>query len=290
MFRQKSFEGSKNGKLYLVATPIGNLEDITFRALSILKEADVIAAEDTRHTQKLLNHFEIQTPTLSYHEHSRKDREEQIIAMLKAGKNVALVSDAGLPAISDPGQELVAACLREEIPVVPIPGVNAALSALVASGLSTASFLFLGFLPREKKKREGVLMHYRDYPDTLAIYEAPHRLKEMLNDLLEVLGDRQIVVARELTKRHEEFIRGKVSEILSLLETEPLKGEMTVLVEGNQGEVADAHPWWEGLSISSHIELWMEKGLTTKEAIKKVAEERQIPKREVYHQYHRLEQ
>lgn len=286
MYRQKSYEAHSKGSLYIVATPIGNLEDITIRAINTLKEVDVIAAEDTRQTQKLLNHFQIEKATISYHEHSREQREQEIIAMLLAGKNIALVSDAGLPAISDPGQELVARCVAEEIAVIPIPGVNAALSALVASGISTTSFLFLGFLPRESKKRKEQLQLYHEQRDTLIFYEAPHRIKDMLHDIVEVLGNRRTMIARELTKRYEEMIHGTVDELLLLCEQEQLKGEMTVVVEGFTGEGKEDGTWWEGLSVETHVQLWMEKGLHNKEAIKKVAEERGLPKREVYNRYH----
>ncbi len=286
MYRQKSYEKQDKGSLYIVATPIGNLDDITLRAINTLKEADIIAAEDTRQTQKLLNYFQIDTPTTSYHEYSREQREQEIVSMLLAGKNVAIVSDAGLPAISDPGQELVARCVSEEIAVIPIPGVNAALSALVASGLSTTSFLFIGFLPRESKKRKEILELNRDQRDTLIFYEAPHRIKEMLFDIEEVLGNRRVMIARELTKRYEEMIHGTVEELLMLCEQERLKGEMTVVVEGAIGERTDGAAWWDGLSIGTHVQLWMEKGLVSKEAIKKVAEERGLPKREVYNSYH----
>jgi 16S rRNA (cytidine1402-2'-O)-methyltransferase len=273
--------------LYLVATPIGNLDDITMRALSVLREADLIAAEDTRHTKKLLNHFEIRTPLISYHEHSSIAREDEIIKHLREGKSIALVSDAGLPAISDPGQELVAKCVEAEIPVVPIPGVNAALSALIASGLSTQTFLYLGFLPRESKNRLEVLSKYKEQQDTMILYEAPHRLSEMLKDLQTIFGNRTVVIARELTKRHEEFIRGTVEEVIGLCEEESIKGEITVIIEGaDKKEERQTAPWWDGLSISSHVGIWVEKGLSSKEAIKKVSEERNISKREVYKAYH----
>lgn len=286
MYRQKSYEQHSKGSLYIVATPIGNLEDMTIRAINTLKEVDMIAAEDTRQTQKLLNHFQINTATISYHEHSREQREQEILSMLIAGKNIALVSDAGLPAISDPGQELVARCVAEEIAVIPIPGVNAALSALVVSGISTTSFLFLGFLPRESKKRKEQLQLYREQRDTLLFYEAPHRIKDMLSDIAEVFGNRRVMIARELTKRYEEMIHGTVDELISLCEENKLKGEITVVVEGFTGGNEEEAAWWEGLSIETHVQLWMEKGFDSKEAIKKVAVERGLPKREVYNSYH----
>ncbi len=286
MYRQKSYDKQDKGCLYIVATPIGNLDDMTFRAIRTLKDVDVIAAEDTRQTQKLLNHFEIKTATLSYHEHSREQREQEIISMLHDGKDIALVSDAGLPAISDPGQVLVARCITEQIAVIPIPGVNAALSGLIVSGLATDSFLFLGFLPREHKKRIEVLQRYRDQRDTLIFYEAPHRLKDMLYDVQEVLGNRQLMVARELTKRYEEMIHGDVQEMIALCERDTLKGEMTVVVDGSSGEQTEKEAWWEDISIDTHVKLWIEKGLSSKDAIKKVAEERDVPKREIYNAFH----
>lgn len=290
MYRQKSYDIHDTGRLYIVATPIGNLDDITFRAIQTLKDVDIIAAEDTRQTQKLLNHYNIKTAMLSYHEHSREQREQQILDMLHVGKNVALVSDAGLPAISDPGQPLVARCIFEQIPVIPIPGVNAALSGLVASGLATDTFLFIGFLPREHKKRFEVLQHYQHQRDTLLFYEAPHRLKDMLQDVLAVLGNRRMMVARELTKRYEEMLHGSVREIIELCERETLKGEMTVVVEGASEGLEDSEVWWDGITIDTHVTLWMEKGLSSKEAIKKVAEERKVPKREIYNAFHGTQQ
>lgn len=286
MYRQKSYEKHQHGSLYIVATPIGNLEDMTFRAITTLREVDLIAAEDTRQTQKLLNHFQIQTATTSYHEHSREEREAELIELLLAGKKIALVSDAGLPAISDPGQELVARCIEAEIAVIPIPGVNAALSALVASGISTTSFLFLGFLPRDSKRRIEQLQLYQEQRDTLLFYEAPHRIKEMLKDVAKVLGDRRIMIAREITKRYEEMLHGSVLELLDICETEQLKGEMTVVIEGYRGNAMEEPDWWSGLSVETHVQVWMERGLDTKEAIKKVAEERGLPKREIYNEYH----
>lgn len=286
MYRQKSYEEDHLGKLYIVATPIGNLEDMTYRAVRVLQEVDYIAAEDTRQTLKLLNHFQIHTKTMSYHEYSREQREQEILSLLLDGKKIALVSDAGMPAISDPGQRLVARCIEQRIPVVPIPGVNAALSGLVASGFSTDSFLFIGFLPRESKRRIELLQQYKEQRDTLIFYEAPHRIKEMLKDVAAVFGNRRMMIARELTKRHEEMLHGTVKELLELCEQEPLKGEMTVVIEGFTGELSLTEAWWTGLSVESHVQLWIEKGLGVKDAIKKVAEERQVPKRDIYNEYH----
>lgn len=286
MYRQKSYEKQDKGTLFIVATPIGNLGDMTFRAIETLRTVAAIAAEDTRQTMKLLRHFEITTPMMSYHEHNSKERESEILNLLHAGKSVALVSDAGLPAISDPGQPLVARSIAANIAVVPIPGVNAALSALVVSGLPTDSFTFIGFLPREHKKRVEQLELYRDRQDTLIMYEAPHRVKEMLADVKEVFGNRRIVIARELTKRYEELLHGTISEALDILDAEALKGELTLVIEGSTTSAQMEQAWWEGIQIESHIELWMEKGLALKDAIKKVAEERGVPKREIYNAYH----
>ena len=220
-----------NGKLYLVATPIGNLEDITLRALRILKEVDYIAAEDTRNTLKLLNHFEIKKPLISNHRHNEEDRENSLIEKLKDGKNIAVVSDAGTPGISDPGEVIAKRAIEENIEVIPIPGACAAINALIASGLNTKEFVFFGFLPLNKKLRKEKLEEIKNENKTIIIYEAPHKIKDSLNDLKNVVGDRKIVLARELTKIHEEFIRGNIDEIIE--KSENLKGEMILLIEGN---------------------------------------------------------
>src|SRR5690625_3198846 len=211
---QKSFEDNECGIVYVVPTPIGNLEDITFRALKILKEVTVIAAEDTRNTRNLLNYFDIHTPLLSYHEHNKAAREEQLIERLKAGEKIALVSDAGMPAVSDPGYELVQAAIEADQSVVVLPGANAALCALVGSGLTTTEFLFYGFLPRKKKEKEAELQRLQSLEATLLFYESPHRLKATLIALHDQLGDRPVAIGRELTKRFEEYIRGTASELI----------------------------------------------------------------------------
>ena len=225
-------EEKKAGTLYMVATPIGNLNDITLRALDVLKEVDLIAAEDTRHTLKLLNHFQISKPLISYYRHNEDIKSEVIINKLKEGQNVALVSDAGTPGICDPGEEVVRRCIDEGVKIVPIPGASAFVNALVCSGLSTKQFTFLGFLPLNKKLRKEKLDLIQKATDTIIIYEAPHKLKATLNDLAIILGARQVVLARELTKIHEEFIRGSINEIIA--KSDGIKGEIIILIEGNK--------------------------------------------------------
>ncbi|WP_134702224.1 16S rRNA (cytidine(1402)-2'-O)-methyltransferase [Ammoniphilus sp. YIM 78166] len=290
MFVQSSFTGdrSERGELYLVATPIGNLQDITVRALETLKMVDVIAAEDTRQTKKLLTHFEIDTKLISHHEHNKEASMKGILQWLQEGKKIALVSDAGMPAISDPGYELVREAVQWSIPVIPIPGANAALSGLIASGLPTDRFIFLGFLPRDKKPLREEIQRLKGYKETLIFYEAPHRITKMLGELLEVLGNRQVTLARELTKKYEEFIRGSLEEVIDhLKQLDQIRGEFTVVLEGNtQGEEEPSISWWEPLEPVAHVEAYISQGLTSKDAIKKVAEDRQVPKREIYNLYH----
>ncbi|GAE31726.1 16S rRNA (cytidine(1402)-2'-O)-methyltransferase [Halalkalibacter hemicellulosilyticus] len=286
MKQQKSFlndEGS--GLLYLVPTPIGNLEDMTYRAVRILKEVDLIAAEDTRQTKKLCHYFEITTPLVSYHEHNRKEAGTKLINEMKSGKKVALVSDAGMPAISDPGQELVRESITEHISVIPLPGANAALMSLVGSGLSTDSFQFVGFLPRHEKRKKEELEKLIHQEATLLFYESPHRLKATLTTMRNVFGNRPISVCRELTKKFEEYIRGTLDEVLEWTVTGQVKGEFCIVVEGFRGE-AEANDWWESFTINEHVDHYMAAGLTSKDAIKKVALERKQPKREIYASYH----
>ena len=292
MFVQSSFSGNQQGQgeLYLVATPIGNLQDITVRALETLKMVNIIAAEDTRQTRKLLTHFEIEAKLVSHHEHNKEASLKGIIEWLQEGKKVALVSDAGMPAISDPGYELVREATNLQIPVIPIPGANAALSALIASGLPTEKFVFLGFLPREKKFLKKELERIKGYPETLLFYEAPHRIVKMLTTLKEELGDRQIVLARELTKKYEEFIRGNITEVLDYLEAqEQIRGEFTVIVEGSTEPSNDQEKgiWWINLDVITHVETYINEGLSSKEAIKRTAEDRQVQKRDIYNLYHK---
>lgn len=288
MQSQKSAETGKV-KLYLVGTPIGNLEDMTFRAIRVLQEADWIAAEDTRNTIKLCNHFDIRTPLLSYHEHNLEGGGEKILSLLTEGKTVALVSDAGMPCISDPGADIAAKAIAAGFDVVPIPGANAAISALVASGLSTQPFLFYGFLSRQKKERQVELEKLALREETLIFYEAPHRLKEMLKALqLQFGGARRITLARELTKRFEELLRGTIEEAIQWAESNEIRGEFCLVVEGGNGESLEAKAaWWTSLSVREHVEQVMEmEGLRSKEAIKAVATARQMSRRDVYQAYH----
>lgn len=286
---QKSAEPSEAGKLYIIGTPIGNLEDITYRAVRILQEVYFIAAEDTRNTKKLCNHFGIETPMISYHEHNTRQAGEKIIEHLQSGKDIAIVSDAGMPCISDPGADLVALAIENGLSVVPVPGPNAAITALVASGISPQPFTFWGFLPRQKKEQREQLEKLRLHEETLLFYEAPHRLKTTLRSLADQFGEeRKIVMARELTKRFEEFLRGTIAEAVEWTETNEIRGEFCLVVEGNpDAEELSEAAWWEGLSIVQHVQQVMEqKNIRSKEAIKEVAEARRIGKREVYQAYH----
>lgn len=267
-----------NGKLYLVATPIGNLEDITLRALRILKEVDFIAAEDTRNTLKLLNHFEIKKPLISNHRHNEEDREDSLIQKLKEGKNIAVVSDAGTPGISDPGEVIAKRAIEENIDVIPIPGACAAINALIASGLDTKEFVFLGFLPLNKKLRKEKLEEIKNETKTIIIYEAPHKIKDSLKDLKNIIGNRKIVLARELTKIHEEFIRGNIEEIIE--KSENLKGEMILLIEGSK-EINNENIL-NNLSLEEHYNVYEKQGLGKKDIIKKIAKNRGVSKNEIY--------
>ncbi|MGX4667682.1 16S rRNA (cytidine(1402)-2'-O)-methyltransferase [Cerasibacillus sp. JNUCC 74] len=283
---QKSFE-QKEAAVYVVPTPIGNLEDITYRALSILTSVSVIAAEDTRNTKNLLRHFDIATPLISYHEHNKLAREDQLIMRVKNGESIALVSDAGMPVISDPGQELVRTAVAEDISVVVLPGANAALCALVGSGLSAKEFYFYGFLPRKKKEKEAELDRLASIQATLLFYESPYRLKDTLKALQEVLGNRKATLARELTKRFEEYLRGTLEEVLTYVSNHEIKGECCIVVEGALQASQQNSLWWSRLSIEEHIDYYRRtNGMSSKEAIKLVAKERQLPKREVYQKYH----
>ncbi len=289
MKSQKSADAG-SGKLFLVGTPIGNLEDMTFRAIRILQEVDMIAAEDTRNTIKLCNHFEIQTPLTSYHEHNLEVGGEKILGMLAEGKSVALVSDAGMPCISDPGADIATKALSAGYDVVPIPGANAAITALVASGLPPQPFLFYGFLSRNKKERRVQIENLKRRQETVILYEAPHRLKETLGALHDqVEGTRNIVLAREVTKRFEEFLRGTLEEAMKWVQSTQIRGEFCIVLEGNDGTVAEADEpsWWEDLSIYDHVSGLMEqKGIRSKEAIREVSVTRELSKREVYQAYH----
>ena len=287
MKSQKSSQ-QEGSCLYLVATPIGNLEDMTVRALRILKEVDVIAAEDTRNTKKLCNYFEIDTPLVSYHEHNLEAGGEKLLTYLRNGKSVALVSDAGLPCISDPGADIVEKALMEDFAVVPVPGANAALTALIASGLIPQPFYFFGFLNRNKKERRLQLEKLARREETILFYEAPHRLKEALKDLQLILGNRRIVLARELTKKFEEFLRGTIEEAIEWVESNEVRGEFVVVVEGNtSGEIEEEDNAWASMTIVEHINSIIEEtNVSSKEAIKEVAKLRGLPKRDVYNEFH----
>ena len=265
------------GTLYLVATPIGNLEDITYRAVRTLREADVIACEDTRQTRKVLEHYGISRPLVSYHEHNEATRSEELTARMQTGASVALVSDAGMPLISDPGYRVVHAAIRAGIPVVPVPGPTALAAALAASGLATDAFTFGGFLPAKKGQRARVLEALRQTTATLIFYEAPHRILETLGDVERLLGHRPVVVARELTKVHEEMLRGTAGEVRAILEARAaIKGEMTLLIGKAAAAPADL------TSIEDAVEAYVRGGMSQMDAMKKVARERGISKRDVY--------
>ncbi len=270
------------GTLYLVATPIGNLEDITLRAIHTLRDADLIAAEDTRRTAALLNHLEIKTPLTSYFQHNEKGKGEYLIKKLQEGLAIALVSDAGTPAISDPGEDLVRLCAEHDIPVVPVPGATAAISALISSGLSTGRFAFEGFLSVNKKSRHDHLLSIINQPHTMIFYEAPHKLRRTLRDFYQVLGERKIVLARELTKRYEEIIRTTLSEAILLYKEKEPKGEYVLVLEGAQTENENEDNDLNNLSVLEHINHYMLLGMDQKEAQKAVAKDRGVSKRDIY--------
>lgn len=281
MNRQKSFENDK-ATLYLVATPIGNLNEMTHRAIEILNSVDFIAAEDTRNTMKLLNHFDISTKLISHHEHNIQTSIPKILSLLKENHNIALVSDAGYPAISDPGYELVKEVIDNDFNVVPISGANACLNALVVSGINPQPFLFYGFLDHQDKKKKKELEELKYYKETIVFYEAPHRIKKTLQLMLSILGNRHIALAREITKKHEEINRGTIEEVLNVVDE--LKGEMVIVVEGSKEQP-------EGIifeqSIEEHVNEFIEKGMSTKDAIKEVAKQRGVSKNLIYQEYHK---
>lgn len=267
-----------SGKLYLVATPIGNLEDITFRALRILKEVDLIAAEDTRNTLKLLNHYEITKPLISYHRHNEEIKKDNLIDKLKNGENIAIVTDAGTPGISDPGEVIVKEAIENNIEVISIPGACAAINALICSGLDTKEFVFLGFLPINKKLRKIKLEEIKNENKTLILYEAPHKMKETLQDLKNIIDNRKVVLARELTKIHEEFIRGTIEEVIS--KSENIKGEMILIIEGC--EKVEKENELNNLSLDEHYDFYERQGLDKKEIIKRIAKDRGKNKNDIY--------
>lgn len=268
----------KKGKLYIVATPIGNLEDITLRAIKILKEVDLIAAEDTRHTLKLLNHLEISKPLISYHRHNEDIKTNILVEKLENGENIALVSDAGTPGICDPGAEVIKKCIEGNIQVIPIPGACAMINALIASGIDTNEFTFFGFLPLNKKLRKEKLEEVGQCNKTIIIYEAPHKLSKTLIDLKEITKNRKIVLARELTKIHEEFIRcDNINELVE--KTDNIKGEIILIIEANK-EIKENN--LNNLTIEEHYKYYENKGFEKKEIIKKIARDRNVNKNEIY--------
>lgn len=269
----------EKGKLFLCATPIGNLDDVTLRLIKVLQTVDLVAAEDTSHTRKLLSHLGIQKRLISYHEHNKDRVGSELIALLEDGQNIALASDAGYPAIADPGEQLVKLAVANSITIVPVPGANAALSALIASGLETTPFFFAGFLPKTKKHRQEKLRMWQSVPATVILYEAPHRIKQALSEIKELWGDRQVTLARELTKIYEEFYRGTLSQCLVWLESKPPRGEFTIVIEQGADIFAQAEP---ALPALLRLQQLLAQGEDKKESLKKVAKEYGLAKRDLY--------
>lgn len=276
-----------SGKLYLCATPIGNLEDITYRVLRILKEVDLIGAEDTRHSIKLLNHFGINTPMTSYHEYNKVEKAETLVNMMREGKNIALITDAGTPGISDPGEELVRQCFEAGIEVSSIPGPAACITALTMSGLPTRRFAFEAFLPRDKKERQQVLEELKNESRTMIIYEAPHHLLATLKELREMIGDRRVTLCRELTKKYEEANLSTFDELIEKYASEEIKGECVLVIEGRslKEKQEQKKEEWRTLSVAEHMEYYLSQGMEKKEAMKQVAKDRGVSKREIYKEY-----
>ncbi|MCM6766312.1 16S rRNA (cytidine(1402)-2'-O)-methyltransferase [Weissella paramesenteroides] len=287
MKQQKSFGTHTTGTLYLVPTPIGNLGDMTNRSIQVMQDVDVIAAEDTRHTQQLLNQFEITTKQISFHEHNKETRIPELVARLQAGDSIAQVSDAGMPSISDPGHELVKAVILADVPVVPIPGASAGITALIASGLAPQPFMFYGFLPRKPKEQLHELDLLKTHQETMIFYEAPHRLAKTLQSVEKVFGaERQVVLARELTKRYEEFLRGTIAELVAWATSNEVRGEFVVIVSGNDQviETSDADPLAELSAVDAVKEL-VENGLKPTAAIKQIAKQRSLDRQTLYLKY-----
>lgn len=287
MKQQKSFGTHTTGTLYLVPTPIGNLGDMTNRSIQVMQDVDVIAAEDTRHTQQLLNQFEITTKQISFHEHNKETRIPELVARLQAGDSIAQVSDAGMPSISDPGHELVKAAILADVPVVPIPGASAGITALIASGLAPQPFMFYGFLPRKPKEQLHELDLLKTHQETMIFYEAPHRLAKTLQSVEKVFGaERQVVLARELTKRYEEFLRGTIAELVVWATSNEVRGEFVVIVSGNDQiiETSDADPLAELSAVDAVKEL-VENGLKPTAAIKQIAKQRSLDRQTLYLKY-----
>ncbi|MBE5946773.1 MAG: 16S rRNA (cytidine(1402)-2'-O)-methyltransferase [Lachnospiraceae bacterium] len=272
------------GILYLVATPIGNLEDITYRAIRVLNEVDLIAAEDTRNSIKLLNHFDIKTPMTSYHEHNKYEKAEELVNKLVAGKDIAVITDAGTPGISDPGEELVRQCYDAGVTIVPVPGACAAINGLIASGLPTRRFAFEAFLPTDKKERKLVLEELKSETRTMIIYEAPHRLGKTLIELSSTLGNRNTTICRELTKKHETFFKTSLEDAASYYSDNEAKGECIIIIEGLSFETIEeeSRKQWESMSVPEHIAMYLNQGMDKKEATKQVAKDRGVPKRDIY--------
>lgn len=272
------------GILYMVATPIGNLEDMTYRAVRTLKEVDLIAAEDTRNSIKLLNHFEIKTPITSYHEHNKYEKAEELVKKLESGNDIAIITDAGTPGISDPGEELVKQCYEAGITVVPIPGACAAINGLIASGQPTRRFAFEAFLPVDKKERRAVLDELVNETRTIIIYEAPHRLVKTLAELKSILGDRKLTVCKELTKKHETFFMTTIAEAEEYFRLNEPRGEYILVIKGRTHEeiAKENAAKWDAVDITEHIKKYMSEGMDKKEAVKQVAADRGVPKREIY--------
>ncbi len=273
-----------SGTLYLCATPIGNLEDMTYRVVRTLKEVDLIAAEDTRNSIRLLNHFEIQTKMTSYHEFNKYDKAKYLVGRLQEGLDIALITDAGTPGISDPGEELVRQCYDAGITVTSLPGACACITALTMSGLSTRRFAFEAFLPYDKKERERILQSLREETRTIILYEAPHHLKKTLKDLNQVLGNRTMTICKELTKRHEKKMRGNLEDMISFYEEQEPRGEYVLIIEGKSfAEIAqEQEKSWESVSLEDHMNLYLEQGIDKKTAMKKVAKDRGVSKRDIY--------
>lgn len=278
-------EQHKTGTLYLCATPIGNLEDITYRVLRTLKEVDLIAAEDTRNSIRLLNHFEIKTPMTSYHEYNKIDKAYQLVAKMREGKNIALITDAGTPGISDPGEDIVRICYEEGIPVTSLPGAAACITALTMSGLPTRRFVFEAFLPKDKKEHQAVLEELKTETRTIIIYEAPHHLVRTLQELSDTLGgDRRLTICRELTKRHEEKLQMTLTDSLSYYEVNEPRGEYVLIIAGRSREEMkkEEQAGWETLSLEEHMAHYESQGIDRKEAMKRVAKDRGVSKRDIY--------
>ena len=278
-------EQHKTGTLYLCATPIGNLEDITYRVLRTLKEVDLIAAEDTRNSIRLLNHFEIKTPMTSYHEYNKIDKAYQLVAKMREGKNIALITDAGTPGSSDPGEDIVRICYEEGIPVTSLPGAAACITALTMSGLPTRRFAFEAFLPKDKKEHQAVLEELKTETRTIIIYEAPHHLVRTLQELHDTLGgDRRLTICRELTKRHEEKLQMTLADSLSYYEVNEPRGEYVLIIAGRSREEMkkEEQAGWEALSLEEHMAHYESQGIDRKEAMKRVAKDRGVSKRDIY--------